>query len=139
MRRILYALALGLCLLVAVPEPSYAVGRESPRETFLQDINERRSCAAPLVPTGHRLLTDARAWSREMASTEFRHSTLDIDDWSRVAEVIGVASSAPELLRLLFQSAPHARILRDCRYDFMAVGFYRRDGTVWLTGRLYAA
>lgn len=67
------------------------------------------------------------------------HSTLHLGDWSGVGEVVGVASSWQDLVRALFDSPPHRRILRDCRYDFMAVGFTRTDGTVWLTGRLYDA
>jgi uncharacterized protein YkwD len=107
------------------------------RVRFLQAVNARRPCS-PLVATGHRLLSDARAHSREMADAGYIfHSDLALGRWDRVGEVVGVAISWQRLVDLLYNSPEHRRILRDCRYNFMAVGFHREDGTAWLTSRLY--
>jgi len=63
----------------------------------------------------------------------------DTAGWSRAGEVIGTGATWPEIIDALFQSAEHRRVLEDCRYDKIAIGFYfADDGTVWLTARLYA-
>lgn len=84
-----------------------------------------------------RYLADARKHSRLMASRDrLFHSELELDGWSRVGEVVGTASTWRAILDALFGSPEHRRILLDCRYERVALGFYFGD-RVWLTGRLY--
>ena len=108
----------------------------SPVDGFRQSVNDERGCR--LHATGPRLEQEARAWSRQMAAAgDISHSVLEPGKWDRAAEVVGVGPSWRAILDALWESRPHARILRYCGYAKMAVGIYRADGLVWLTARLY--
>lgn len=129
-----WAIAPLVILLLASPASA------APRDRARAAINERRVDAgcARLHETGQKLLTSAKAWSRKMADDGvLSHSILDPGRWSLVGEVIGVGPGWRSVVRALFESRPHRRILLDCRYDRIALGLYR-DDSLWFTGRLYA-
>ena len=114
----------------------------SPRDSALDEINRRRvrhDCRA-LIESSDRLIASARQHSQEMASVGdiFHTDNLRISNWSRIGEIVGVAGSTIDVVRAFFQSPPHRRLLLDCRYDVMAIGLVFEDGSVWMTGRLYA-
>jgi uncharacterized protein YkwD len=104
-------------------------------------INEARvvSGCQPLRETRPALVREALQHSRAMAkSGDIYHSELKLGQWSLVGEVVGVGGTVRQVVRALFNSPEHRRILLDCRYDKAAIGIYRDNG-VWLTGRFYAA
>lgn len=106
----------------------------------LSIINEHRSShgCSPLTRAPDALIRDARAHSLLMANLDrLFHSTLHIGQWSLVGEVIGVGSTKIGIIGALFKSPDHRRILLDCRYDKIAIGWYNSD-RIWLTARLYA-
>jgi uncharacterized protein YkwD len=129
-----------LSIVVCPPEPVEGSVVVSPREQARGLINERRFSAGcdPLRATGDPLIESARAHSRLMADADrLFHSELNLGDWSLVGEVLGTAERWEPIIDALFHSPEHRRILLDCRYDRIALGFVWRD-SVWLTGRLYA-
>lgn len=65
------------------------------------------------------------------------HSVLEAGRWRKVGEVVGVGSKWRLILDALFASPEHRRIMLDCEYDVVALGFYFND-LAWLTGRFYA-
>ncbi len=109
----------------------------TPRQT----INRHRvnhGCK-PLKKAGPELTQSARRWSAIMARHGYiYHSVLHAGPWSKVGEVVGVGPTWRSVVRALFKSKPHRRILLDCQYDYLALGVVYRDGFAWLTGRLYA-
>lgn len=111
-----------------------------PRVTPRSLINARRvqhGCR-PLKKASPKLIDDARRWSQRMARAgHLFHSELHAGPWKKVGEVLGVGPTWRSIVRALFRSRPHRRILLDCAYDKIAIGVIYRD-FVWLTGRLYA-
>jgi len=109
-----------------------------PRSRFIDAVNRERGCG-DLRSTGKYLTRSARRHSRQMAHQDrLFHSTLRVGHWSKVGEVVGVGPHWQSIFVALMDSREHRRILRDCQYDFIAVGIVSAGGRVWLTGRLYA-
>lgn len=126
------------CTLVLVPVRARALG---PLQGALAQINEARvnhGCGF-LKEANDSLVRSARRHSRLMASYgRIFHSVLRIGRWALVGEVVGVGSTVHGIVRAMFNSPEHRRILLDCRYDVMAVGLFFDNDLVWMTGRLYA-
>ena len=112
----------------------------TPRSNFLTRTNQARAangCTA-LHEAGDSLILSARLHSRQMAEAgDIYHSVLHLGDWSLVGEIVGVGDSWLSVWRALMGSPEHREIMLDCRYDVVALGFYRND-RLWITGRFYA-
>lgn len=131
--------ALLLCSLILAPVR--VQGQTVPRAWALDLINDQRASQGcdRLQAAGQSLLDSARLHSRKMARRGYIYHTLHLhlSHWSLVGEVVGVGRSVRQIVRLLFESPPHRKILLDCRYDVAAIGLYFND-QVWMTGRFYA-
>ena len=132
------ASALAVALLVLALGGS---AEATPRAETRRLVNrERADVGCDPIAASRYALRKARAHSREMAAAgELFHSDLAGETgWTRIGEVIGVDDRWASIVRALFASPEHRRVLLDCRYAVGAFGFVFAGGTVWLTGRLYA-
>jgi uncharacterized protein YkwD len=114
----------------------------TPRENFLDDLNEKRNAhGCQSVEMASDFLTArAHAHSVDMADAGYIfHSILHIGDWSLVGEIIGEGHTESRLFQEFMDSPDHREIMMDCRYDKVALGFYRDNNDIlWITGRFYA-
>ena len=90
---------------------------------------------AGYTPLSHRMVHQARRWSRNMASTYLHHSsTVGVGCPSIAGEVVGVGSTVPSLWNALMDSAPHRAVIAS-NTDRQGWGVVRRSGRLWVTGR----
>jgi hypothetical protein len=90
---------------------------------------------AGYTPLSHRMVHQARRWSRYMAKTYLHHSsTLGAGCPSIAGEVVGVGSTVPSLWDALMDSTPHRAIIVS-NTDRQGWGVVRRSGRLWVTGR----
>lgn len=117
-----------------------ALGSTPRAETRRLVNQERIEHGCEPIAASRYALRKARAHSKEMAEADrLFHSDLSSETgWVLIGEVVGTDDHWPSIVRALFSSDEHRRLLLDCRYDVGAFGFVFTGKAVWLTGRLYA-
>lgn len=135
----LLATLLSLAFFVAAPVDAEASVRASSREvSFVDLINDERAQHGlrPLRIRGE-LTRVARAWSGSMAATgSISHNpqlTRQVEDWSRVAENVGVGPEAASLHRAFMNSPLHRRNILNGAYTELGVGIVRANGMLYVT------
>lgn len=117
------------------------VAEATPRAEARRIVNRHRiEAGCDPIAASRYALRKAQAHSREMAEADELFHSDDLASetgWSLIGEVVGTDDHWRAIIRALFRSLPHRRLLLDCRYDVGAFGIvFAAD--VWITGRLYA-
>ena len=134
---------LGLALLAAVLagiswSGSAAAAEQDAEADFSARINlERRAHGLPPLRTSDDLVAVARAHDARMAqSRRLEHNThlaLEVDEWGRLAENVGVGGSVEKIHEALMASEEHRRNILNPNLVEVGVGVAQSGDLLWVT------
>ncbi|MCU0266906.1 MAG: CAP domain-containing protein, partial [Actinomycetia bacterium] len=143
LRSLLILLALTAALVAVLAGPAAvrpASAAEPTVEAQLLSLTNaaRAAAGAPALESSSAVVSVARRWSTAMAAQGTLSHNPDlgaqVSGWSRVAENVGVASSAEQVQQLFMGSAAHRANILDRRFDRVGIGVAEgTDGRLWFT------
>ena len=141
-RKLVSALLVVTCLLVSgiATDHARAGAAATRRAEMIQLINEDRADKhRESLVLDERLSRYARKHARDMAEAGTLFHSVDLAaklkgrDWSMGGENVGAGSSLADLEAAFMASKPHRRNILQRRFDHVAIGVVKSDGSLWVT------